>query len=414
MPSPVIEPNLEKHIACIAESLGLEGTRQAIRQWNDNLQSTERHRIEEVAGKVFPKQPTQRCWEDWHRSDYRCDSSDSVPAGLVGILHTVFFRTGGTETWARHFIRLISRTLRVAGLAYLGGDEADVMFSQTPTGRILGKRGLQAAKNLASICDSLILWGICPPVLDELRSHMRPGCNIIHVHHGDTSSTWSEQLVRSARLPNEALVCVHPLVARKLSGSWIANAVDMQRTARNRCDASDPTVLFMHRFSVEKQPLLAIDAVRALPTHWKAIFAGRGELWEQSILRANGDPRIRFLPDANPIDVFPQSHVFLSLSNSEGFGYSTAEAAASGLRVVSLPVGICENRRVCRQLRADELAPAEIAEQILLAYEERQEALLAGQWVTRKYSEEVFYHRWVELLGGTSAARTSKGPSVND
>ena len=410
MPSPVIEPNLEKHIACIAESLGLEGTRQAIRQWNDNLQSTERQRIEEVAGKVFPKQPTQRCWEDWHRSDYRCDSSDSAPAGLVGILHTVFFRTGGTETWARHFIRLISRTLRVAGLAYLGGDETEVMFSQSPTGRILGKRGLQAAKNLASICDSLILWGICPPVLDELRSHMRPGCNIIHMHHGDTSSTWSEQLIRSARLPSETLACVHPLVAQQLGGVWIPNAVDMQRTAPNRSLAGEPTVLYMHRFSEEKQPMLAVDAVRALPRNWRAIFAGRGELWEKARERANGDPRIRFLFDANPTDVFPQSHVFLSLSKSEGFGYSTAEAAASGLRVVSLPVGICEDPRLCRQLHAEELAPAKVAERILLAYEERQEALLAGRWVTKKYSEDVFHNRWVDLLGGASAVRTTQGP----
>ena len=74
-------------------------------------------------------------------------------------------------------------------------------------------------------------------------------------------------------------------------------------------------------------------------------------------------------------------------------------------------MGICEDPQICRQLHADDLAPAKIAEQILFAYEERQEALLAGRWVTRKYSEDVFHNRWVDLLGGTSAVRTSQGHS---
>lgn len=392
----MIPEELQQHILCIARSLGLEADSQKIRLWNSDPENPERQSIERVAGKIFPNQPRVQRWTDWHQEGFDPTKKVQRPSRVVGIVHTVFHLCGGTETWAKHFVRVLSHKVPVAGLAYLAGDESQ-SFIPGADGPVPIACGIRAAERLSSVCDTLILWGLSRPIVDQLRKSAHRDCRLIHVHHGDPKSHWSTGIVQEAKAPEDLLVCVHPEVAGSTGGLWIPNAVDPSRVTSTR-NATSPTVLFMHRFSEEKHPLLAVEACRLLPAHWRMIFAGRGEFFEQATAQAEGDPRFTFVADGDPLVLFPQASVFLSLSTTEGFGYSIAEAAASGLRVVSRPVGIAFDPRVALQIPWKVACAEGISQWIHQAGHQEIQAAASKEFVTHEFSDRKFAKNWLGVL----------------
>jgi glycosyltransferase involved in cell wall biosynthesis len=91
-------------------------------------------------------------------------------------------------------------------------------------------------------------------------------------------------------------------------------------------------VLWNHRVASEKRPDLALQIAEALPDGWKLIFSGEPR---------NESPKVLYAGQIqNPGDWIGVSHVFLSTSDQEGFGYSMAEAITAGVPIVSSPFGI--------------------------------------------------------------------------
>jgi glycosyltransferase involved in cell wall biosynthesis len=392
----MISEELQQHILCVAKSLGLEADSQRIRLWNTDPDNPERRSIERVAGKIFPNQPRVQRWTDWHLEGFDPTHKSQGPSQAVGIVHTVFHSCGGTETWAKHFVRVLGQRVPIAGLAYLAGDRSRGSI-EGADGPVPIACGIRAAEGLSSVCDTLILWGLSGQIVEQLRKSARRDCRLIHVHHGDPNSHWSTGIVQEAKAPEDLLVCVHPQVARLIGGLWIPNAIDPCRITTQR-NVKAPTVLFMHRFSEEKKPLLAVDACRLLPAEWKMVFAGRGEFFDQAIQRAQGDMRFTFVADGDPLALFPQASVFLSLSTTEGFGYSIAEAAASGLRVVSRPVGIAIDPQVAMQIPWGVSTPQEISMLIQKAGQETSKAAASREFVLQEFSEQIFAKKWLGVL----------------
>ena len=128
------------------------------------------------------------------------------------------------------------------------------------------------------------------------------------------------------------------------------------------------------------------------------IFAGRGEFFEQATAQAEGDPRFTFVADGDPLVLFPQASVFLSLSTTEGFGYSIAEAAASGLRVVSRPVGIAFDPRVALQIPWKVSCAEGISQWIHQAGHQEIQAVASKEFVTHEFGERKFAKNWLGVL----------------
>lgn len=377
------------HVQSIAKELQIDCTKEKLRAWIANPWDQERLAIETAAGKIFPESSIAGRWCDWYQEGFQQNPSAPRPNCVIGIIHTVFFECGGTETWARHFVKLMHKRFSIAGLACLAGEG---VIEGVPVAK-----GLTAVLSLASVCDVVILWGLSGQTVQAIRNQLRSGARVIHVHHGDTSSDWSEQIIKESRTQGELLICVNPEVATKFDGIYIPNAVDPDRTIDGG-NPESPTVLFMHRFSKDKNPLLAIEACRSLPAHWKFLFAGRGELWDQAIQAAGEDPRFQFVRNASPKELFPQAQIFLSLSRCEGFGYSVAEAAASNLRVVSYPVGIANDSKIAKQIPMDVSKPEDIASYIIEAQKDRSACQEARHYVRSIYSQERFMQHWIRLL----------------
>jgi len=96
--------------------------------------------------------------------------------------------------------------------------------------------------------------------------------------------------------------------------------------------------------------------------------------------------------------LFPQASVFLSLSTIEGFGYSIAEAAASGLRVVSRPVGIAIDPQVAMQIPWEVSSPQEISKHIQQAGHQESQAAVSREFVMQEFSEQKFAKKWLRVL----------------
>lgn len=391
----MIDPERMSHLRGLARTLGLPDTPQLIRRMIRDPSNESRKRIEAAYGDVFPDPHVNRRWFDWARPYFRYDARAPRPERpVVGILHTVFFKTGGTETWARHFLRCMGSKFELAGLAFVGGDmPTDI---EQPVGK-----GEEALMALSSVCDVLITWGLPAWQMQEVRTYAKPGCKIIQVHHGDRHSDWSEGIIRHSYQRGDTVVCVNREQSELFSGKyrtvWIPNAVDRTRLADERPKGGPPTVLWMHRYSLEKNPVLAVRACKLCPKDWRFVFAGNPVVtYEEAVREAGNDKRFTFLDQGDPKELLSRAHVFLSTTNIEGFGYSVAEAAASGLRVVSTPLGIAQDARVCRQAKAQ--LSYSISRHLMRAMEERAEAARARLYVLANYGEDAWIERWGSLI----------------
>jgi glycosyltransferase involved in cell wall biosynthesis len=310
----------------------------------------------------------------------------------VGIFHTSFNQTGGTETWARHFVRLMQNTFQVLAVGCLDGDLHE--DRNLPL-----HRGLDKMLSLARECDVCVCWGLEKEFMDAIRRAKRPDAAIVHVHHGDLASDWSQRIIAASKQHGDAMVAVNQRVAEMFQCDYIPNAVDTSRIANGLPATASPVVLWLHRYSEEKRPVLSVQACRHLPSHWRFIFAGnRTPTRTVAEIAAAGDPRFEFLDHANPKEQFARANIFLSLSNTDGFGYSMAEAAIAGLRVVATPVGVALDPHLVHQIPDDRLTPEKIAGHLMRASQEHKEAAAASQLARQQFSEQAFANSWRSLL----------------
>lgn len=316
----------------------------------------------------------------------------------VAIIHTVFSRTGGTETWARHFYRLLKDRVPIVGLGHLDGDGQD-------DGGLTVYRGIAQIRRLAATCDVCICWGLEKEFIDAIRAAKKKDCAIVHMHHGDQKSEWSRRIILDSYRPDEdRIVAVNPTVADELQCKHITNAVDASRVAIGRSLDKSPVVLWLHRFSDEKQPMLSAQACKLCPSHWRFIFAGnRTAVREDVETFTAGDSRFEFLDHAVAKDQFPKANLFLSLSDTDGFGYSMAEAVSSGLRLVATPVGIASDPNLAHQVPLESKNPWVVAWHLRQAATEQKQAIAAQKQAANLFSETQFASAWESLLRQVSS-----------
>jgi len=265
----------------------------------------------------------------------------------VGFLSASYLPIGGTETFHKTLLPRLKRVVDIAGFVAAGIYTGDGAKLQVPYAT-----GLKAARRLAAYSDIVVAWG-----LQDLRAILpanRP--KVIAVHHADWSNVWSNDNILNQLDLIDEIICVNADVAKNIAASgkpthWIPNAIDPARIipsgqqsqlrVQHSIPADAKIVLYGHRLSPEKRPVLAVEVARQLPEDWVMVIAGDGSQMQAVLNAAAGCNRVRIVGAFDSLaDWLSISDCFLSLSTFEGFGLSIAEAIAAGLPTVSTPTGI--------------------------------------------------------------------------
>ena len=275
---------------------------------------------EDLERPLFSLQDAKALW----RPDLlRWKQVDGLRVGFVAACYT---EVGGTETFHQTLLPHIRGLTGFATVERITGDAA-----------ILGvpcASGTGAISSLAAQCDVVVSWAVDWARLDRPK-------RLVTVHHGSATDIGSLESV----LQGDEIVCVSEATANHIRGMtdkpvhYIPNAVDPRRLVAKQNMAPDwgkNICLWMHRFSPDKRPELAIQIAECLPDDWHMILAGHaGEK-----LSVYFNSRMTVLPPAHPGDWLSVASCFLSTSKFDGFGLSVAEAICAGVPVVSSPAGI--------------------------------------------------------------------------
>lgn len=318
-------------------------------------------------------------------------------AASVGFLSVAYLPIGGTETHHRTLLPRLRKVVDVAGFvstAFSGGDGS---LLQVPYAS-----GEQAATQLAAHCNVLIVWGIS--TLKAILPTHRP--RVIAVHHADSSSGWSNDLILQQLDTIDEVVCVNESTAKKIAECgkrthFVPNAIDPQRIiptgqqhalrAEHNIPADANIVLFGHRLSGEKRPEFAVEIARRLPSGWVMVIVGGGPM-RHAIERDAADcDQVRVVgPCESLADWLSISDRFLSLSTFEGFGLSVAEALAAGVPTVSTATGIAPGlaTTVPTFASADDWSEAIVS----------AEARVAPQVVLDRFSVDRMVEGWAHVI----------------
>ncbi len=253
-----------------------------------------------------------------------CDDREHFQPKRIGFALVGANKVGGVETWLKSLI-----DDDVSGVSTV--DEPSIDDIGVPVIR-------DAFDELADNSEIVFVWGVTRP--------LPQGPLYVAVHHGDLNSSWANSVFRAQSKWCKAGVAINPEVAKHYGVLWRPNPIDPLRgLAKNlpTIDRNYKYVLWNHRVASEKRPDLALQIAEALPDGWKLIFSGEPR---------NESPKVLYAGQIqNPGDWIGVSHVFLSTSDQEGFGYSMAEAITAGVPVVSSPFGIGQDyypEFVCR------------------------------------------------------------------
>lgn len=269
----------------------------------------------------------------------------------VAWLSAAYLPFGGTETFHRTLLPRLRDLVNISGFVAAGQFGGDGRKLQVPYAT-----GIEAAQQLAASADIVVTWGI--DNLFQILPENRP--KVIAVHHADLSSDWSNQTILKQLDLIDETVCVNSDVANQLAAAgkpahYIPNAIDPKRiipTGRQHelCEEfniqpGSKIVLFGHRISPEKRPLLAVAVAKYLPRNWVMIIAGDGPERRTVEAMAAGCEKIRVVGEFETLaDWLALSDCFLSLATFEGFGLAVGESLLAGVPTVSTPTGIAPGR----------------------------------------------------------------------
>ena len=398
----------ELFAACPVRSKAIENGTAWLRQhrimvlsWADDL-GLDRAVVSAAITEDLKKDPASFDPSDlWPAREHR-----SGMAPRVGFISVAYSRIGGTETHHRTLLPRLRHVVDVAGFVASGFPGGDGTKLQVPYAT-----GVAAAKQLAAHCDVLVVWG-----LSDLLSILptdRP--KVIAVHHADSSSGWSNDLILQQLDMIDEIVCVNETTATKLSATgkpthYIPNAIDTRRIipsgqqdalrSLHNISADQRIVLFGHRLSDEKRPELAVEIARLLPAGWLMTIVGDGPL-KHDVKRAAVDcDRVRLVSSSESLaDWLAISDRFLSLSTFEGFGLSVAEALAAGVPVVSTATGIAPGLAKTLPTFA---SPAEWAEAIVNAT-----VMVPPDVIMQQFDADRMVSAWADIITAASMVHGS-------
>ena len=303
--------------------------------------------------------------------------------GKFGIVHTVLNAVGGTETWARNFVKHV-------------GDCAGMATLDRPLGEINTTifHGDAAVQSLCQSADTVLVWGVTS-VHKHLFENPRPK-RLLAVNHGALNSQWACEVFENQLKWCDGGIAVNEDVAKKYGVQWIPNIVapmtyDGTNSTRFVHDPSKKYVLWLHRPSGEKRPELALEIAKHLPEPWRMVgtFGDRDVPPNVLNLKSVTDSGEKWL-------LLRGADVFLATPTDEGFGYSVAEAVEQCVPVVSASHGLA--KRCATALLRDEDGPIEYALAIQWASKETlNDRIVRRDYLMSKYGPDAIVPLWRAL-----------------
>ena len=291
-----------------------------------------------------------------------------------------FGRTGGVETWHKALLPRLELSSVIATQRPSGLD-VNSIYSRNVQGNYATRQAIAQSKVVvAAAIERIDLF---------LPKDNRP--RVIYVDHGDGSIPYFEKLFHQNRQVADTFICVHEAVAERYRAYHhdvrvIANGIDPMRVAKRRTPTELKYVAWVHRKAPEKRPELAYAIAEQLPDGWQMVMTCDGE--DSAKVRHVGVV-------ANPRHLYSVASVFLSTSNSDGFGLSCAEAMLSGVPVVASPIGICADPDLAIQV--DVNAPvADWVEAIENAH--KHDTAKAKAIVESRCGVDAFVSKWREVI----------------
>lgn len=216
--------------------------------------------------------------------------------------------------------------------------------------------GRESVIQAASQCDVLLVSdpGSDPGRVCEWILEAKPPVTVF-VAHGD--GEYTRDRLQGIGPAIDHIVAVTRHVQREACAGWpvsvILNGVDPHRLVKTQprhvsrqqigVGPNDFVVGFVGRFSEEKNPMLIVDAVARLPSHYKALLVGHGAMREKLIQRCLSLLPGRFIlteGDGNLGDLYASMDAFVLPSRLEGYGLVSMEAMMCGVPVIGTSCGM--------------------------------------------------------------------------
>jgi glycosyltransferase involved in cell wall biosynthesis len=284
--------------------------------------------------------------------------------------------------------------------------------------RVAGRDEMRAACKGA---DVLLCWGW---PLDEWLADVRPPLGVF-VAHGE--GDWTRKALDGCARVTDHVVAVGQRVADATCAGYpttvIPNGIDLARIAptRPRAEAraalglaeGDFVLLYAGRFSGEKHPEVALEALALLPARFKLVMAGWGPmgplLRKAAAERLPG--RVVFAPPDGPMgDYYRAADALVNCSDQEGMSLVLLEAMFSGLPIAATAVGsVPEMARAGARFAAHDGTPDDLARRVTDAAEE-PDYRAAIKAANLAYADEhgharTMSERYQALLTSLAAAR---------
>lgn len=180
----------------------------------------------------------------------------------------------------------------------------------------------------------------------------------------------------------------------KLPGIVMENQIDSEKKFCHR-----ENIIFLSRFTKEKQPFLAIDSVIEFrKSGWNGIFyiIGTGPLLKELceyVISQNAETYIEILVDISDQEVkekFKSSFVLLHTSKREGFGLSVVEAAVQGVPqiLIDYDENFSTELEIVPNLICHSFQSQDISDKLLEAYSNQELYFNTVQnWLKKRYSD---------------------------
>lgn len=343
------------------------------------------------------------------------------PALRVGLVAPCLMM-GGAESWQLALADAVGATLgdlvEFAGAAIVDPGRIDPGALADLSDLMPVEVGIDAVRDLAARVDVVATWAVLdyPALFEGLASPPRT----LFVAHlptpwSDSSAAMLAGVDRFVAVSDSALAAIPPDLAAR--AEVIPNAVDAGRleSTRGRAEvraswgvpAGDRVIGFLGRLAPEKDPLACARLARSLPPGYSVVVVGGGPL--AADLAADAPPNLRIVgPDRDRGGALAGFDRLIVPSRFESFGLQMAEAAWSGVPILSTPVGLAgENPGLARPIPIDAdgptLAAAALADLADPADAARR-AEAARATVRRRFGPERFGRAYARALAGLAPA----------
>lgn len=284
------------------------------------------------------------------------EDSRRLPEKLnVVFLNYMLAGLGGIESWAAALANELAKEPRIRVVGFGAETETQGPCNLAVRNACPVAIGRKEMAAMAASADVVIASGL----IDWAAMKLHPRQRVIWVSHGNCQ--WTRSAAQAALPYAHQYVAVHEAAkdsipaSRQDSAVVISNAVDSRRLVsmaprdelRRNFGWESPILLYLGRFSNEKRPTIALEAISRLDD-WNLVMAGDGPL-RKSLTDLTSKlgirDRVLMLGSRGDVgDLIRAADVLILPSASEGFALAAAEAMWHGLPVVASQVGIFTDR----------------------------------------------------------------------